>query len=246
VCRDSTGEIAVAYYARFTCPLKRKPRSIPLGSNLGNAKDKLRELLVQDSKLYDFDLDRQRKSTIRDGKAEAFLFSEGQRRCALAIASNGSNLDQATSEPFFGTLLLTDFTRETLIRYIAKREGEPIIRCGNASKKKVSRGTISNELSLLRRMLKIANREGFKVTVPNFEGLIVRTEFGGRELTEVEQQNALTVYAPWMQRLTRFASETCLSEGDLIRLTYVDIDEARGVVRPAGGRKKTTGCRYRR
>jgi integrase len=71
--------------------------------------------------------------------------------------------------------------------------------------------------------------------------LIVRTEFGGRELTEVEQQKALPVYAPWMQRLTRFASETCLSEGDLIRLTYADIDEARGVVRPAGGRKKTNG-----
>jgi integrase len=42
-----------------------------------------------------------------------------------------------------------------------------------------------------------------------------------------------------MQRLTLFACETCLSEGDLIRLTYAEIDESRGFVRHAGGRKKT-------
>ena len=79
-------------------------------------------------------------------------------------------------------------------------------------------------------------------SVPNFEDLIVRTDFGGRELSEKEQRKALAVYDLWMQRLTRFASETCLCEGDLIRLTFAEIDEARGVVRPAGGRKKTSGA----
>ena len=72
VCRDSAGDITVSFYARFTCRLKGKPRTIPIGSDLRAAKDKLRELLVQNSKLYDFDLDRQRKMVIRDGRLEAF------------------------------------------------------------------------------------------------------------------------------------------------------------------------------
>jgi hypothetical protein len=44
---------------------------------------------------------------------------------------------------------------------------ETVIRCGEKSKKAVSRGTVSNELSCLRRrMLRVAAREGYKVTLP--------------------------------------------------------------------------------
>ena len=47
------------------------------------------------------------------------------------------------------------------------------------------------------------------------------------------------MYAPWMRRLAEFAKETCLSEGDLLRLTDDMIDRAKGVIVPDGGRKKT-------
>jgi hypothetical protein len=68
-------------------------------------------------------------------------------------------------------------------------------------------------------MLRIAAREGYKVIVPSFEGLIVRTKRGGRALTDEEQKKVLAVYQTWMRRLAEFAKETCLSEGDLLRLT---------------------------
>jgi len=46
--------------------------------------------------------------------------------------------------------------------------------------------------------------------VPSFEALVVRTERGGRALTEDEEKKLLAVYPPWMRRLAEFADETCL------------------------------------
>jgi integrase len=99
--------------------------------------------------------------------------------------------------------------------------------------------SISNELSLLRRILRVALREGYKVSVPSFEDLIVRMERHGREITEEEQAKLLPVFAPWMGRIWAFGRETCLSLGDLLRLTHDMINERQGTITPEGGRKKT-------
>jgi hypothetical protein len=91
--------------------------------------------------------------------------------------------------PFFGACLLTEIEREALCRYIDHRTAETVIRGKDRrSKKAVNRGTISNELSCLGRMLRVAAREGYKVLVSSFEDLIVRTKRGGRALTESEQK----------------------------------------------------------
>jgi len=103
----------------------------------------------------------------------------------------------------------------------------------------LARVTVSNEISLLRRMLRIALREEFKVIVPSFESLIVRTEPGGRALTEDEEKKLLAVYPPWMRRLAEFADETCLSQGDLLRVTEDAIDTKTGILRLNFGRGKT-------
>jgi hypothetical protein len=94
-------------------------------------------------------------------------------------------------------------------------------------------------------MLRVALREGFKVTIPSFEALIVRTERGGRELNEIEQRKVVAVYEPWMRRLAQLAVETCLSEGDLLRLTDDMIDERAGIIKPEGGRKKSRSNKFR-
>jgi integrase len=146
-------------------------------------------------------------------------------------------------KPFFGSMLLMEISREALRRYVDTRTAARVICCGKASKKLVHRGTVSNELSLLRRMLRIAAREDYKVTLPSFLDLIVRTSRGGRDLSQDEQTKVNAVYSPWMRRLSGFAVETYLSEGDLLRLTESMIDEKAGVIIPDGGRKKT-GARH--
>ena len=60
-------------------------------------------------------------------------------------------------DPFFGSD--PHITRRRLVEYINVREKEKTIRNGKPSKKPVARGTISNELSLLRNMLNVYNRE---------------------------------------------------------------------------------------
>ena len=93
-------------------------------------------------------------------------------------------------EPFFGPSLLTEITREGLCRYVNKRIGETLIRCKKASKEFVHRGTVSNELSVCRRMLRVAMREGYKLIRPSFEDLIVRTKFGGRAFERRRSQES--------------------------------------------------------
>jgi integrase len=246
--RTSVGDISRYYYAVFRCRLKHKDRNIPLGADLATAKDQLKRIEAKNVDRYDFDLDKQRiQEKPKDGKAAPFTFAEWcdkyptfddvKRKRSLSDDLGGIRLHL---KPFFGAGSLTEIERESLTRYIDHRSAQTIIRNKNGgSKKAVSRGTISNELSLLRRMLRVAAREGFKVNVPSFDDLIVRTERGGRALTDTEQKAALELYPRWMQRIAEFAVETCLSQGDILRLTEDMIDWQRGVIVPTGGRKKT-------
>jgi hypothetical protein len=113
-----------------------------------------------------------------------------RRREAETISRYRLHNDTATLNSFFGSSLLTELTRESLTRYINNRMGETLIRRGKASKKPVIRGTVSNELSCLRRMLRVAAREGYMVSIPSFEDLIVRTKRGGRALSGDEQKSS--------------------------------------------------------
>jgi hypothetical protein len=75
--------------------------------------------------------------------------------------------------------------------------------------------------------------------VPSFEALVVRTERGGRALTEDEEKKLLAIYPPWMRRLAEFADETCLAQGDLLRVTEDAIDTKTGILWLNFGRGKT-------
>jgi hypothetical protein len=118
------------------------------------------------------------------------------RRCKTKTIIDGRSADDRLHlKPFFGACLLTEIERESLTRYVEHRKQQTIIRNKKRqSTKFVSRGTISNELSSLRCMLRVALREGYKAIVPRFEDLIVRTERGGRQITKDEQQKVLAVF----------------------------------------------------
>ena len=67
----------------------------------------------------------------------------------------------------------------------------------------------------------------------------MRTKRGGRALSSDEQEKLLAGYPKWMARIAEFAKETCLSQGDVLRLTEEMVDRQSGVIIPEGGRKKT-------
>jgi integrase len=82
-----------------------------------------------------------------------------------------------------------------------------------------------------------AGLEGFTVNV-SFRGLIVRSQ--RERVLDVEEEKALLdAYPVWLRRVCTFAVETCLSQGDVIRLTKAMIDYKRSEIVPMGGRLKT-------
>lgn len=248
--RAVSGDWSTLYYARFKCRLKKKPRLFALGSDLAVAKDMLKKLEAQDVDCHDFDLDKRRGQEAwgkpKDGKSEPWTFAEwAERYPSQKGVRDKRSLEEDKRiirlhlEPFFGPMLLIEITRESLTRYSDARESETVIRQGKHSKKKVSAGTVANELSLLRHMLRVAAREGYKVVIPSFDGLIVRSEGSGRALSAEEQQKVLAVYPKWLARLSGFAKDTGLSQCDILRLNEDMIDRQTGVIVPEGGRKKT-------
>ncbi len=234
------GDWSTIFYARFT-DWKGKRRIFSLGSNPKTAKEELKVLEARNIRREDFDKDKPIEK-----KTGAMIFAEWSKKYPdQQGVKNKRSLSEEKGRiklhlnPFFGSTLLTQITRESLVRYIDKRMRETTIRQGKPSKKSVARGTVSNELSLLRRMLKVAAREGYQISTPSFEDLIIRVKKGGRALTPDERVKVLAVYPKWLARLAEFATETCLSEGDLLRLTHDMIDLRFRVVVPEGGRMKT-------
>lgn len=223
------------YYARFTCRLKKKRRVFPLGSDLKTARDELRVLEARNIRREDFDADKPIGLTVLKW-SEIFLELDEvkEKRSYERDCQHIAHLNR-----FFGSMMLTEPRREHLFKYKNQRLEEPIIRHGKPSKKKVSLGTVSNELSCFRRMLKVAARERLEVSIPSFEGLIVRSQGRERTLEHEEEEKLLNAYPGWLKRLSIVARETCLSEGDLTRLTEAMIDKKRQVIVPEGGRLKT-------
>jgi len=235
--KTSAGEWRTLYYGKFK-DWKGKRRGFALGSDLKTAKEQLKVLEVDNIKKKDFDQDHQKTGALTFAEwADKYPEAEGVKN--KRSLERDRQMIRLHLKRFFTSTALTDFTRESLVRYVNMREGETVIRCGKRSKKKVARGTITNELACLHRMLKVAAREGHKVSVPSFEDLIIRVKRGGRALSEEEEKKVLTVYPKWLARLAEFARETCLSEGDLLRLTEAMVDRKACVVVPEGGRIKS-------
>ena len=237
------GAESVLFYARFVCKLKGKRRLFALGGDLKTAKNELKVFDARNIRREDFDLDKPKAApkltdALTFGEwADKYPEQQGVKDKRSLNADLG--MIRLHLKPYFADKPLTGITRDALVKYIDARTAETLVRNGKAGKVKVKRGTISNELSLLRRMLRVAKRESFQVVEPSFEDLIVRVKRGGRALSADEQQAVLKLYPKWLARLAEFAKETCLSQGDILRLTPDMIDRKTGVVRPEGGRLKT-------
>jgi len=148
-----------------------------------------------------------------------------------------------------GDKRLSDISREDLFDYIAKRRKDTLFRGGDWTKIPVSDGCIKNELACLRRMLNLARmykeakaKEGvrYDVSTVSFTGVMPESGHRERVLKDGEREQLLKTCPLWLKRLVTVALETCLSRGDLLRLSWDDIDEENGVIVPDGGRLKTS------
>jgi integrase len=230
------GQWRTIYYALFT-DWKGKRRKVPLGADPRTAKEQLKILEARNVKREDFDADKLKPDegmTVAKwgecylGLEEVKTKRSFSRDCQLV----------ATIQRILGEVLLTNVKREHLFKYRSQRLQEHITRCGKEAAKTVSPGTVANELSCLRHMLNKARESEIEAAMPSFAGLIQRSA-RDRVLDAKEETALLEAYPAWLKRVAVVARETCLSEGDIIRLTKSMIDRPRREIVPAGGRTKT-------
>jgi integrase len=88
-------------------------------------------------------------------------------------------------------------------------------------------------------MVNLASQKGLKVSAVSFRGVLPAAKGRERVLSQAEEKRLFAACPPWLRRLGEASLETCLSEGDLIRLTEDMIDADTGVIVPTGGRCKT-------
>ncbi len=204
-CNRTSEGLSAMYYARFRCQFKKKARVFALGSDLAQAKIELKKLEIKNSENHDFDLDKRQAETDappkpKDGKTEPWTFAEWcelyPHQIAAKKGTGGKRLNKDKRSfadeqrmtklhllPYFGAMSLIEISRKSLTDNSSQREAETIIRQGKASSHKVKPGTVANELSLLKNMLRVAVREGYKAVVPSFDELIERSNGSGRALT---------------------------------------------------------------
>jgi integrase len=228
------GDWSTRYYGIFT-DWKKSRRKIPLGDNLKHARRKLDMIMGENAVQKDFDAAQVVPGMTVTKWADCYLNLDEIK--AKRSLSREREL-VATLKRLLGSVLLTDLKREDLFGYRSQRLQEHIVCGRKQAAKTVSPGTIANELSCFRHMLNKARESGIEAAAPSFAGLIQRSQ--RERILEPEEETALLeAYPPWLRCVAVVARETCLSEGDIIRLTKSMIDRQRREIVPAGGRVKT-------
>jgi len=214
------------YYGIFT-DWKGIRHRFSLGENLGRARNKLGELRRKNDAEFDFDKDK------ADREAREMTFSKWVAQCPAK--SESAHL--AHLGAFFGHMSLSKIDDETVGEYRKKREAETLIRHGKPSAKLVSGTTINKEVGTLRKLLRLARKKGFADKVTTFE--MVTEKARKRVLTDEEYAVLLASCPRWLRHVCIMAWETSLSRGDILRLTWSEIDLKQEFIELNNGRGKT-------
>jgi integrase len=252
----NNGQWSVYYVAVFK-DWTGKNRRIRLSTDLKTARILLKELEVKNDKKIDLDAEKKAKQQRENAMTIAKWIPLCKRLPEMHTKKNGQprrSLDRdnqlyAHIIRLMGNKQLAEISRADLEAYKKARGSETLFRCGKWTKVPVSSGTIRNELAALRRVLNLArlhknemaenNGIVYQVSDLSFEGILPNAHTRARPLKASEKKTLLPACSPWLRRSLIVAMETCLSRGDLLRLTWDDIDWDEGVIVPGGGRKKT-------
>jgi integrase len=246
------GDWRSKFYGIFT-DWKGKRRKFSLGTDEKNARQGLTIRLADNLKKVDFDKERD------DRNARQLTFAKWADRCLEADRERTKRTDSEALEVsswerdsrscdhlrrLLGDLPLAEITSLKIEGYISTRTQEGIIRGSKQSKTiKVSRSTVANELATLRKYLRRAVPEWLHV-MPAMK--LPKKGERNRVLNADEYQKLLIAAPLWFRRVLIVAFETCLSQGDLLRLTDDMVDEKAGVIIPRAAGSKPASNRSRR
>lgn len=225
------GDWVIRYYGRFVDHTGKR-RRFALGKDLEKARRKLGTHKTRNDAEFDFDKEKRERAaqalTFADW-ADEFLevqkalirkAGEAQRKGDKKIASSTHERDlqllKHLNRTFGGGMALADIKADDIEAFKAARRGEKIIRDGKQSTVAVSESEIASELSLLRKLLKAAAAKDRIAKAPGMD--VPKKSERTRVLKDWEYKKLLVASPAWFKRLQVFAYETCVGQGDLLRL----------------------------
>jgi integrase len=215
---SKAGRRTTRYCARFV-DWQGIRRSFALGADLARARVALRRWLDKNAAEVDFDALKVERAA--RGMTFAKWAAENVGK------ANASHIKQL--EAFFGGKLLAKISDADVQKYREKRSVEKIIRHGEASKVLVSQTTINKELSTLRKLLRLA-RTTKKISDQVTAFPMAKEPSRKRVLDADEYKQLLENAKPWLRRACVMAFETSLSRGDILGLTWDQINLSEGVI----------------
>lgn len=253
--KRTKGQWSVYYQARFR-DWQGNPFQKRLSDHLPTARKLLREYEKLNDERQPLILEGERKAAevkrLAEEKANAMTITKFVPYYKEIIkAKRSADRDDDVLAHIIrikGDTPLAEISEGDVTDYTAQRRKETLIRYGKFTKIPVRDGTVRIELSTWRHLLNLARRHRadlarkgirYDVATVSFEGLMPKANHRNRVLKDAERQRLLEESPVWLRRLLIVALETCLSRGDLLRLTWADVDEEGGVIVPNGGRLKT-------
>jgi integrase len=214
------GKRTTRYCARFV-DWQGIRRCFALGADLARARVTLHRWLDKNAAEVDFDALKVERAA--RGMTLSRWAAENVRKV------NADHVKHLNS--FFGDTPLAHISDSDVEKYREKRSTEKLIRGKKkTSKTTVSQSTINKEVSTLRTLLILARKQGINSKVTTFP---MEKEFArSRVLDAGDYRKLLDSSDPlWLRRAIIMAYETSLSRGDILGLTWDQIDLAQGVIK---------------
>ena len=210
------GYTVTRYYACFR-DWAGKRRAIPLGEDFTEAKNKLRELKIQNGQHFNFD-----KAVRIDGK----LFAWIDKFLAIKADKRSADRDKKTAtylKAFFGDPPLGEISTTKMLEY---RNSRP-----------VSVASVNRELAMLRSVLNMAHHDGALANVPRVPMEAEHNE-RVRTASEKEYRAILKAVEPKVRDCIEILWETGFRVGEVLKLTPANLDYRNRGVNVAGIRQK--------
>jgi hypothetical protein len=241
--QTASGEWRTMFYGIFV-GWTGKRRKFALGTNEKAARDALSVLWGDNLKRVDFDV---QKELAREKGRRTTLAQWAELYFAEMVNPTKRSIEWERTiykrlEPYFGPMFLDEIDESAIDEYRDKRRREPVTKHKKPVKgTRVAYSTVNRELAILRILLRLAKRKKKIKVVPDFNLQSEKQLKRSRLVSDEEYQALLSHLARHWQRAVIGLNETAMRVNELLKLTWLKIDEKGRADQAEGGRCQREG-----